>query len=490
MNFRQIGKILGFLVILMGCAMAVCGVYANFWEPELTRSDSIKSFIISALSAWVVGGVLIATGELRSGSLLRKEAIAIVGLGWIISALFGALPYLFIPEPLTFAGALFESMSGLTTTGATVIPDLSQLSRSVLLWRSMSQWLGGLGILVLFVALLSFLGVGSKALFHHESSAKTTEGLQPRINDIAKHLLLIYLMLSAICCIGLHWLGMGWYDAVSHSMTAISTGGFSPKNQSVAFYKNAPIEIWLSLFMILGSISFILYAWAFKGRWKRWKVEEEAKFFLALTFTGTLLIALDLRALNVSSDFWQALRAALFQVASIISTTGYATENYDLWPPFSKTILALMMFIGGCGGSTAGGIKVGRVLLLFKILRSEIIASYRPNQLFPLKLNGNNISESLKRQTLLFITLALMTVALGFLIVSLLEPELNMGTSLSAVIATLFSIGPGFSGVGPTENFAKFSEGTKIAFVLFMALGRLEFFAVLALFTPTLWRRY
>lgn len=490
MNFRQIGKILGFLLILVGAAMALCGVYANFWEPETTRSESVTSFLIAALSAWFCGGLLIFFGELNTEMILRKEAIAIVGLGWLISAVFSALPYCFMPDPLSFPSALFESMSGLTTTGATVFTDLSQLPRSILLWRSMTQWLGGLGILVLFVALLSFLGVGSKALFHHESSAKTTEGLQPRINDIAQQLLLIYLLLSTVCCLGLHWLGMGWYDAVSHTMTAISTGGFSPKNESVAFYKDPWIELWLSLFMILGSISFILYAWALKGRWKRWKLEEEAKFFLALTFGGAALIAMDLAALDVYSSITDCMRAALFQVASVISTTGYATENYDLWPPFSKTILALMMFIGGCGGSTAGGIKVGRILLMFKILRSEIVASYRPNQLFPLKLNGNVISESLKRQTLLFITLAVMTVALGFLIISLIEPELSMGTSLSAVIATLFSIGPGFSGVGPTENFAKFSEGAKIMFVLFMALGRLEFFAVLALFTPTLWRRY
>lgn len=490
MNLRLLSKLMGTLLLLLGGAMFICLGVAYLLDTRHEGFDSIESFWISSVMTASTGVLLIFLGRDEKSELLRKEAIAVVGLSWLVCSAFGALPYIFSEARLTPTEAFFEAVSGFTTTGASVFGDVESLPRSVLFWRSLTQWLGGLGILVLFVALLSYLGVGSKALFRHESSAKSGEGVQARIRDVAARLWQIYLGLTVICTLGLVVLGMSLFDAINHSFAAISTGGFSTRNASIAAFDSLAIELWIVLFMLLGGISFMLYAWLLRGKWERWKKEEETKAFLFIVGASTLIIALDLWALGMEESFGRALRNSLFQVMTIITTTGFATADFDHWPHFSRLALLFLMCIGGCAGSTSGGIKVSRWLLFFKIVRQETIVAFRPNQVIRLSLNGNATDDQLKAQTVFFIALAGVTVALGTGLVSLFEPGLNIESCLSAVMASLFNIGPGLSAVGPTQNFGFLSPLSQIVLSVMMILGRLEFFALLVLFVPTLWKRY
>jgi trk system potassium uptake protein len=490
MNLRLLSKALGAILLLLSFAMLPCLAYSYAAQGAWGGTEAVDAFWISLVATAFAGGVLLLLGRNSGREILRKETIAIVGLGWLLSGIFGALPYLFSEPRLSLSQALFESMSGFTTTGATVIQDLNEFPRSILLWRALTQWLGGLGILVLFVALLTYLGVGSKALFRHESSAKTGEGLKARIHDVAARLWQIYLVLTVVCFGGLMLLGLNFYDALTHTFTTVATGGFSSRNESIAAFDSVAVECWIILFMVLGAISFMLYAWLLRKSWERWEREEEAKFFLGILAVATLVLALDLIFMKQAASLPEAFRAAGFQAASILTTTGYVTRDFDQWPPFSRVVLLLLMFVGGCAGSTSGSIKVSRWILFFRIMRVEVLRVFRPNQVFGLHLNGNPVDEGLQMQTVFFVALAGASVAVGTLVVSLFEPALDIMSSFSAVVACLFNIGPGLGAVGPMQNFAHFSAPMHVFLSLLMVLGRLEFFAILVLFAPSLWRKY
>ncbi len=490
MNFRLLAKILGLLLILLGVTMSLCLGYAWMYGERREGMDTFEAFSISIALTMGVGALLFIYGFKSGRDVLRKEAIAIVGLGWLVSSLFGALPYMLISPGLGFAEAIFESTSGFTTTGASVITDLDLIPRSILLWRSFTQWLGGLGILVLFVALLSYLGVESKALFRHESSAKSGEGLQARIQDVAKRLWLIYFGLTVICCLGLVFLKMDFFEALCHSFATLSTGGFSTRNESIAAFHSPGIELWLMLFMTLGGISFMLYAWLLRGRWARWETEEETQWYLWVIGICGVAIAANLIVLQLDGSILHSLRQSFFQVISIVTTTGFVTADFDLWPPFSKLLLLLLMVIGGCAGSTAGGIKISRLIVFCKSLRQEIVHAFRPNMVFRISLNGTQIDDNLRHQTIFFVALAGTTIALGTIVVGLLEPGFDIDSSLSSVMATLFNVGPGLGQVGATHNYSGLSSGTQLFLSLLMIFGRLEFSALLVLFMPSLWRKY
>lgn len=491
MNYRLLSKLLGWLLWLLGLAQLACLAFAHWDRGQAPASMAVEALAISVAVAMGVGTLLLVLGRRSGRDILRKEAIAVVGLGWLVCSVFGALPYLFCEPRLGPVAAWFESMSGFTTTGATVIVDLEAVPRAILLWRALTQWLGGLGILVLFVALLSSLGVGSKALFHHESTARVgAGGIQARIQDLAARLWQIYLGWSVICCLGLISLGMSPFESVCHTLTAISTGGFSPRNESIAAYNSPAIELWLTLFMLLGGISFLLYAWLLRGEWERWKAEEEVKVYLGILLVATVVVAVDLVVVERRHTWGTAAREAVFQVVSILTTTGYATADFDRWPTLSRLLLLLLMAVGGCAGSTAGGIKVSRVILFLRTTGQEVVRAFRPNQVFTLRLNGRVVDEPVKLQTVFLVALAGVTVAVGTLCVALLEPGLDMDSCLSATIACVFNIGPGLGAVGPTQNFAHLGAGTLGWLSLLMLLGRLEFFAVLVLVVPALWRRY
>lgn len=493
MNFRIVAKILGLLVILVGLAMGVCWGYAWIEHKRFGLGDEDTALRALALSTAITcgfGAILFLAGRSCSNEVLRREAMVIVGLAWVLAGIFGALPFVFCSPGLDPVGAFFESVSGFTTTGSSVMTDIEAFPRPILVWRSVTQWLGGIGILVVFVAVLSFLGVGSRSLLAQESSLNLSEAGTSRIRDLAMSLLRVYLVLTSTCAIGLFAFGMPVFDAICHSMTTIATGGFSPKNRSIAFYESPAIELWLSLYMFLSSIGFMFYVFLAHRKWSRVRSEEEGRYYLWLVLGLTLAITIDLVLVRKDGEYLRHLREAIFNVTSISSTTGFGVTDYDEWPLFSKLLLMLLMLIGGCAGSTAGGLKMTRIVLFFKITLREMVKSYRPNQVVRLRLNGVAPPDQVFVTTLFIITLGLGIAGFAVLIVAMLEPRLDLITVIGAVFATLWNVGPGFGEVGPTDNFAALSPVTLSILSFLMILGRLEFFALLVLFVPSLWRKY
>jgi len=489
MNYRVVCRVLGLLTLLLAAAMLVCGFYGYFAEgshhPGRHDYALLKSFAVAAL----VGGVLRTIGRKGGNEVMRKEGIAIVGLGWIIATLVGAIPYVLCDPPLAPAAAIFESASGFTTTGSTAIADLDKYSRSILLWRSTTQWLGGMGILVLFVALLSTLGVGSKALFRFESSAQIGYGFHARIRQTALQLWQIYTGLTVVCVAGLMLLGMSFYDSLLHAFGAVSTGGFGPRNESLIFYNSPAIDAWLTLIMLFGGMSFVLMAWLLRRNFRKVADDEELRAYLLIFAVATVAIMVDLM-IKQDGPWLESLRYSSFQVASIMTTTGFASADFDQWPTLSKAILVLLMFIGGCAGSTSGAIKVSRFLIFSKTLIQQMTNAFRPNHVVPLRLNGVTLDNETKTAAVFFIALSCIIVGVGTLLITLLEPGLNLVSAFTSVATTLFNVGPGLDAVGPMRNFADMGSASHLVFSLLMLLGRLELYALLVLFMPALWRRY
>ncbi|MEM7698096.1 MAG: potassium transporter TrkG [Verrucomicrobiota bacterium] len=494
MNFPIVFRVLGFLALLIGIAMGTCWGYAMLLlllEGESPAGISAaRALGMSASISLGLGAFLVLTTWRAKTEVLRREAVAIVGLSWIEVGLLGVFPYLLSDPGLGYIDSLFESVSGFTTTGSTVMTNIEVFPRAILIWRSLSQWLGGIGILVVFVAVLSLLKVGSRSLVQNESSLNISDSGATRIRDVALSLLVIYVSLTTVCGIGNWLLGMSSFDAIAHAMTTIATGGFSTRNASIGAFDSVPIEIWIGIFMFLSSIGFMLYVFVIKRNWSRLRAEEEAKFYALLIAAAIIAIAADLMFATEEFTFLEALEDAFFNVISIGSTTGFGVGDYDGWPLFSKMLLIVMMLVGGCAGSTAGGIKMNRVILFFKTTKRELIHSFRPSQVFQIKLNGTQPDERVFATTSFFIALGFTFFGGGALIVSLLEPKLDLISAVSVVGATLFNIGPGFQAVGPTQNFAFLGSDTKVLCCFLMILGRLEFFALLVLVLPTLWRRY
>jgi trk system potassium uptake protein TrkH len=425
----------------------------------------------------------------------KREAIVIVGLGWIVCSLFGGLPYLLCPPYLSPAGAFFEAASGFTTTGSSVMTVIEEWPRGILLWRATTQLLGGIGILVLFVALLSYIGVSSKSLFHNESSFRGGGLGLARIQDTAMLLLRIYIGLMLTCLSGLKAMGLTWFNATCYAFSTVSTGGHSPHSASVGHYSGWGngwlIELWLIVFMVLGSLNFLLFVVMLRKNWKRLLSEEEARWFISICLLVTVMIAAG-RSYNDDIPLLQSLRDAAFTVVTIASTTGFSTADYDQWPMWAKALIACLMLIGGCAGSTAAGFKVGRLIVFAKSARNEIIKTFRPSQVFRVVVNGNTIDDSARARIMFFITLYLMICVAATAVVGFLEAGkgIIVETCIGAVLTTLSGVGPGFDAVGPAMNFSELRESTKAFLGWIMILGRLELFALLVLFVPQLWKRY
>ena len=489
MDYRQLSRFIGLLLLLVAVSMVGCLAYAVYDQEPGYAAD--RALGISALVTAAAGGLLRWFGHGSSREILRREAIAIVGLGWTLSAVFGALPYILSTPSLPPAAAFFESVSGFTTTGASVMKDIEAFPRGILLWRATTQWLGGMGILVLFVAVLSLTGGGSaKSLFRSESSAQLSEGFAARMRDTALRLWQIYLGLSAVCLLGLIALGMPVFEAVCHTFATVSTGGFGTRNASIAAFDSPAIEWWIIIFMILGAISFMLYAWLLARRWSRWKQDEETRFFLWLLALVTLAVTGSLLYYQQAGGMHDSLRAAAFQVVSISTTTGFTTADYDQWANFPRILIVALMFVGGCAGSTAGGVKVSRVVVFFKNFARQMTHIFRPNRVVTVRLNGVALSDSFLNEVSFYLALVGFIVALGSLAMSILEPGFDLITCFGATVATVFNIGPGLGAVGPSCTYAGLNPATHVLLSLLMIMGRLEILAVLALFVPQLWRRY
>ena len=493
MNFRVMARVLGVLFTLESVAMLVCGLFA-YLDPHDAGSRGLMPLLVAAGVSCLLGLILILSGGKLSNRIPRREGILIVGLGWVFSAVLGSIPFVIGEPNLSPAAALFESVSGFTTTGATVISDLTEWPRAILLWRSVMQWLGGLGILVLFVALLSGSG-GAKFLFRNESSFQSEQASTARIHDTALNFLIVYVALTAVCLLGLKGLGLGWFDAVAHSFTTVATGGFSPHNESIAYFSNFAngllIEIWIAIFMFLGSTSFLVYVVVKSGRWKELRRLEEVRWYFLLVVMG-ILAAWAVGTMGGGMGALEALRGAVFTIVSIASTTGYVTANYEQWPVATYFIILALMLVGGCAGSTSGGLKVSRLILLIRAAWQEVVKAFRPNQIMAMRVNGNQIDDVARAQTVLFIAIfALMSLG-SMVVVAVIETSqgIDFATTVSAVLATFGNIGPGYGDVGPTDNYGQFQPSTQLFLSLLMIMGRLELYAILVFFVPAVWKKY
>lgn len=490
MQYSIVCRLLGVITYVLAGAFALClGLALVFSELE-SLTPAVRGFGISLLIALVLAFVFRWIGRNAQPKLFRKEALSVIGLGWILASVLGALPYVIIMKECSWADAWFESASGLTTTGATVFGDVEGMSRSLLFWRCLSQWIGGLGIVVLFVAMLSNLGAGAKLLISNESSGQSRDIDDSTMQEGAKRIMWFYLGLSLVCLVSYRIAGISWFDAVCHMLTTVSTGGFSTLNAGVMGYGNEPLEWLMILFMFLGGFSFLFaIKWFRMGR-AAWSSGYEPLVYTALVIAAWLVIGLINGVESHGQHMRQVMRDAGFQVISIMTTTGYATADFAVWPNPTRWILLGLMFVGGCSGSTAGGLKVIRVATAWRMAKLSIERAFRANVVRPLRVNGRVLDDGSRDALMGFLMLNAWVFAVGLFALTFMEPSLDMESGLSAVAACLFNVGPGFGQVGPMCNYAFLHDSTKLILGLLMILGRLELYAVLVLFFPSLWKRF
>lgn len=480
MNILLTLRILGALLLFLAAALLIPIPFGLYFA-----DGAAGAFLLSAAISGVVGALLLKTCR-SDRELSVREGFAIVTFGWLFYAFFGALPFLFsgaIPSPLD---ACFETMSGFTTTGATILPVIETLPQSILLWRALTHWLGGMGIIVMSLAILPMLGVGGMQLFKAEVPGPTADRLKPRIQDTAKLLWGVYVLLTAAETALLMAGGMNFYEALCHAFATLATGGFSTRNASVGAYDSAYIDWVITLFMFLAGVNFSLHYYALRGRLREYFRNEEFLFYLALTVgvTGLLVI------INQGTSYQSLadnLRFSAFQTTSILTTTGFGTANYETWPVLAQYLLVFLMFIGGCAGSTGGGIKVARILLIFKHAQVQLYRLIHPRAVRLVKLGNTPVDREVMQSILGFFALYMAI----FVIASFLMAAVGMDlvSAGAAVIATLGNVGPGLGSVGPVAHYGFIAPFGKGVLILCMLLGRLELFTVLVLFFPSFWRK-
>ncbi len=484
MNLRPTLKFLGHLLMLLAAATAF-PVLCCLWYGE---SQAALAFVTTAAVTGLAGWILhrAGAGE-EDGELYRREGILIVVGGWILASVFGALPYVLtgtIPDPVD---ALFESASGFTTTGASILTDIESAGRGILFWRCFTQWLGGMGIIVLFVALLSELGPGARFLYKLEVPGPTAETFRPRVHDTAAVLWRIYLLLSGIEVVLLLLAGLDLYDAMTHTFSTMSTGGFSPRNASVAAFGSPLVEIIIIVFMLLAGINFSLYYGIRRHRGQALLADPEFRVYVAITLAASIAITIILTTQGSYEHLPRAFLDSLFQVTSILTTTGFATADFDVWPNLPRVLLVSLMFLGGCAGSTAGGMKIMRLVVGVKAAWREVRLIFSPSSVLSVFVGGKTVPENVVRSVAGFLILYFACWAAGTCLLTFGAADLE--TSSSAAIACLGNIGPGLHAVGPTQNFAFFSSWQKLVLVVLMWLGRLEVYAIAAVVSASFWRR-
>lgn len=490
MNYPIIAKLLSVIMSTVALAFLVSFLVGELFYGELDKMAR-EEWLISIGFALVLAILLAFLGRNAQPKMFRKEALATIGLGWILASVVGAIPYYLIMPDSSFADGIFESASGLTTTGASVFGDLNVFPRGLLFWRCLSQWIGGLGVVVFFVAILSFLGAGAKILYSNESSAASTDIESGRIQQGVIHIAYLYLGLSAACALTYKVLGMGWYDAICHMFATLSTGGFGVYNSSMGAFPSPWIQWAAVVFMALGGTSFFFLLRAAQGRLRSLTENTEViAYYVIILISTFLLTAMLMTELGQADSFEPSLRAAAFQTVSIMTTTGFSTVDFQQWLPVGHIILLLLMVIGGCSGSTGGGAKVVRIVVAFKVCRLQIEKAYRTRVVRPLHMNGKVLDKDDQDSIITWLLMLFLVLSAGIMIVAMLEHRLGFTAQVTSVFACLFNIGPGLAEVGPTQNYAFLREPTKLVLSLLMILGRLELYAVLVLFSPALWRRF
>lgn len=482
MHARRVLRFIGLLVFFVGLSMALALLVAFIYK-EPSTWDLAGSMVITC-----VAGLLIFLGTKGEevSHLSHRDGVAIVTLGWFVAGAVGALPFLLSGSIDNFTDAYFESVSGFTTTGASILSDIEKLPRGILIWRSIIQWLGGMGIIVLSIAVLPFLGIGGMQLYKAEIPSPVVDKLKPRISDTAKVLWKVYILITVLQILLLLGGGMSLFDSVCHTFCTMPTGGFSPKNKSVAHYDSPYFDGVIIIFMLLAAINFSLHYRLLKGEVGIFGKDPECRVFVGLVGVLTLLVTLDIYG-SVYPSLTQAFRYGAFQVSSMITTTGFVTADYDTWPSLSRSLLIFSMFLGGMAGSTGGGIKTVRLMVMAKHAYQEVFRIIHPHAVRAVKLGGKPVAGDILSSIWGFFFLYLTFYVISALILAGLG--MDPISAFSAVAACIFNVGPGLGSVGPTQNFLAVPFLGKWVLILGMILGRLEIYTVIVLFMPEYWRK-
>jgi len=479
-NLKLHASFLGLLWIINGLLMLACLPVAWYYA-----EDTVMALAAAATITVAIGAAARSYGRGGTKDLRRRDGFLIVTLGWLSMSLFGCLPFLLSGAIADPTDAWFETVSGFTTTGATILNDIEVLPKSILFWRSLTHWIGGMGIIVLAIAILPLLGIGGTELFAAEASGLSTDKLHPRITGTAKRLWFVYVLLTGIEMVLLYLGGMGVYDAVNHSMSTISTGGFSTKNTSLAD-ATPYIQYVVTVFMMVGGTNFALLYLLFKGRPGRLFRNEEFRTYALIFGLATVLVTLTVLWVT-DTGLEKAFRHAVFQVAAIMTTTGFTTADYTAWTPFLSLVFLLLMFVSACAGSTAGGLKIVRHVVLFKNTFLEIKRQLYRSAVFPLRMNGRTVPSNVISNVLAFFVAYMMVFAIGTVVLAFLG--LDTESAIGGVAACLSNVGPGLGSVGPSSSYAEVHDAGKWVLSVLMLLGRLELFTILVILTPHFWRR-
>ena len=475
--FRIVGVLLFFEAMFLLCSVPVAMYY----------SEPVEAILWSVATMVGIGTILTYICRSAGRDVSRKDGYIIVTLIWIIFSLFGTLPYMLSGCITNFTDAFFETMSGFTTTGASILFDIESLPKSLLFWRSMTHWIGGLGIVFFMVAVFPIFGFGEMHLFAAESVGPMRTKLHPRISVTARWILTVYIGLTVMATVAYFICGMGWFDAICHSMSTVSTGGFSTKQDSILAFNSPLIEYVVTLFMFLGGVSLSLqYLLLFKGRLHELFRDTEFRTYLGIVLGFTVVITVGL-LLTSDTGFEESFRASIFQVVSLQTTTGFVTANYVMWMPLLWLLLCALMFFGACSGSTTGGMKCMRISILFKVMMNEFKRIVHPNAVIPVRMAGKIVPTGVQSAILAYTVIYIFVLIVGLFV--------NMGFGLDFLdafglsVTSVGNVGPGLGHYGPMDSFASLPSPLKWFSAFQMLVGRLEFFAVLLLFTPIFWKR-
>jgi len=478
MNYSIIRYIIGWVLVLEAIFLLLPSLVALIYQEK-----SGVAFIVTAVLCAVIG-ILLTARKPKNKNYYAREGFVIVALSWIVMSLFGALPFVISGEIPSYVNALFEIVSGFTTTGASILSDVEALSHACLFWRSFSHWIGGMGVFVFLLIVLPLTGGSNMHLMRAESPGPSVGKLVPKVRETAKILYMIYIAMTLIEMVILALGGMSIFEAVTLSFGTAGTGGFGVKNSSIADY-SVFCQTVITIFMILFGVNFNFYYYLLgKNKKNAFKIEE-VKWYFIIIFASIAVITFNIR--EFYDSIWAALHHAAFQVGSVITTTGYATADFNLWPQMSKTVLVLIMFCGACAGSTGGGIKVSRILIMFKTIGQEIKTLIHPRSVHTIKMDDKAVDKGVVRGVGAFLMTYAVIFCVSLLLITLDGKDLI--TNFTAVTATINNIGPGLMEVGPTGNFAGFSAFSKCIFIFDMLAGRLELYPILLLLTPSVWRK-
>lgn len=480
-QYKAILSVIGFLLILVGFFMML-GIPFSLYYGD----DDILALIISGLATSIIGGITFLLTRQKNVEIKKRDGYIVVSLGWFVMALFGAIPFVVHGSIPSYTDAFFETMSGFTTTGASILNDIESLPHGLLFWRSITQWLGGMGIIVLSLAILPILGIGGMQLFVAEVPGPTKDKIHPRVKETAKRLWGIYFILTIGETILLLLGGMNLFDAINHSFTTMATGGFSTKQNSIAAFESPFIHYVITIFMFLAGMNFSVHYYLLHARFNILKKNEEFRFYTIFIIAASVIIAFALFTTNYS-DFEKSFRDSLFQVVSIVTTTGFITADYESWGLFFQLIFFLLLFVGGCAGSTGGGIKIVRHLLLIKNSLLELRRLIHPRAVIPVRFNNSSVGQEIVSNILAFFQFYLGVFIFGTIIMSLLG--MDFLTSIGSVATSLGNVGPAIGSVGPVYNFAHIPDLGKWVLSFLMLLGRLELFTILIIFSPAFWKK-